>query len=58
MYEIQEITVKPDKIQEFTVKLTIKVKFTVNLTVISCIMRIQNPVKLRVIFYSVENASK
>ena len=46
MYEIQEFTVKPDKIQEFTVKLTVKVKFTVNLIVISCIMRIQNPVKL------------
>ncbi len=46
MYEIQEFTVKPDKIQEFTVKVTVKVKFTVNLTVISCIIRIQNPVKL------------
>ena len=30
----------------------INVKVTVNLTVASCIMRIQNTVKLRVIFYS------
>ncbi len=53
MYEIQEFTVKLDKIQEFTAKLTVKVKLTVNLTVTSCIMQIQNPVKLQVIFYSV-----
>ncbi len=45
MYEEKGFA-KPDKIQEFTVKFTVKVKFTVNLTVISCIMRIQNPVKL------------
>ncbi len=54
MYEIQDFTVKPDKIQEFTVKLTVNVKFTVNLTVISCMMQIQHPVKLPVIFNSAE----
>ena len=56
MYEIQEFTVKPDKIQEFTVKLTVKVKFTVNLTVISCIMQIQNPVKFASYFLQCKNS--